>query len=181
MKLINIQTDITAQRTKWVGRFILYDLKYKHIFEIKYLQISTLITRGMEFIEILRTNKNKAFWNDVLHSWVTLQMIMKPQPISDILNTNRVNPLYKDIRYNSKIHYNVNSVCIKNQRFVHFFIDIPILFFRKTYILCICKNRLTAPNTHRHNNMQHRGTTTEAPPMHGPQKGTRGGGQIPPR
>ena len=50
---------------------------------------------------------------------------------------NTVNPLYYDIRYNSKIRYNVNSVCTKNQRIVYFFIDGPLLFFKKTYVLDI--------------------------------------------
>ena len=31
-----------------------------------------------------------------------------------------VNPLYNDIRYNSKIRYNVNSVCIKSAERVLF-------------------------------------------------------------
>ena len=30
----------------------------------------------------------------------------------------------------------------QNQRIVYFFIDSPILFFRKTYVFDICKNRL---------------------------------------
>ena len=29
------------------------------------------------------------------------------------INVHTLNPLYHDIRYNSKIHYNVNSVCTK--------------------------------------------------------------------
>ena len=33
----------------------------------------------------------------------------------------------------------------KNQRIVYFFIDSPMLLFRKTYVLDICKNRLTDP------------------------------------
>ena len=53
-----------------------------------------------------------------------------------------MSPLYNDIRYNIKIRYNVHLVGTKNQRIVYFFIDIPILFFRKTYVLCICKKRL---------------------------------------
>ena len=55
---------------------------------------------------------------------------------------NTVNPLYNDIRYNSKICYNVNSVCTKNQRIVYYFSDSHMLFFRKTYVFDICKNRL---------------------------------------
>ena len=48
-----------------------------------------------------------------------------------------VNPLFNDIRYNSKIRYNVNLVCTKSADRI-FFIDIPVLFFMKTYVLCIC-------------------------------------------
>ena len=51
---------------------------------------------------------------------------------------NTVNPLYNDIRYNSKIRYDVNLVSTKNQWIVYFSIEIPMLFFRKTYVLCIC-------------------------------------------
>ena len=43
-----------------------------------------------------------------------------------------VNPLYNDIRYNNKIHYNVYSVC------TYIFVDSPMLFFRETYVLDIC-------------------------------------------
>ena len=46
-----------------------------------------------------------------------------------------VNPLYSDIHYNSKIRYKFGLH--KNQRIVYFFIDIPFLFFRKIYVLCI--------------------------------------------
>ena len=42
-----------------------------------------------------------------------------------------MNPLYNDIRYNSKIRYNVNLVCTKISGSCVFFIDIPMLFFRK--------------------------------------------------
>ena len=66
----------------------MHDSKYKDIFETKYLKISTLTTRGMEYIETLRTNKNNAFWNDVLHSWIILQRQIKPQSISEKLCTN---------------------------------------------------------------------------------------------
>ena len=52
-----------------------------------------------------------------------------------------VNRLYNDIRFNSKTRYNVNCLH-KNQRIVHFFIDSPMLFFRKIYVFDICKNRL---------------------------------------
>ena len=48
-----------------------------------------------------------------------------------------VNPLYNDIHYNSKICYNVNPICTKNQWIMYFFIDIPMLFFGKTYVLDI--------------------------------------------
>ena len=54
-----------------------------------------------------------------------------------------MNPLYKDIRYNSKIRYNVTLGCTKISGLCIFFIDIPMLFFRKTYILCICSNCLS--------------------------------------
>ena len=51
-------------------------------------------------------------------------------------DTSTVNPLSNDIRYNSKARYNVNLVCAKIS--VYFFIGIPILFFRKAHVLCIC-------------------------------------------
>ena len=41
-----------------------------------------------------------------------------------------MNPLYNDIRYKSKIHYNVNQAGQKTADHV-LFIDIPMLFFRK--------------------------------------------------
>ena len=50
---------------------------------------------------------------------------------------NTMNPRYNDIRYNSKIRYNVNLVCTKISG-PCIFINIPMFFFRKTYILCIC-------------------------------------------
>ena len=52
---------------------------------------------------------------------------------------NTVNPLYNDIRYNSKIRYNVNFCQHKHQRIVYIFIDRPMLFFRKTYVLDIVR------------------------------------------
>ena len=55
---------------------------------------------------------------------------------------NTMNPLYNDIRYNSKLCYNVNLVCIKISGLCIFFIDSPMLFFKKTYFLDICKNCL---------------------------------------
>ena len=44
-----------------------------------------------------------------------------------------VNPLYNDFRYISKIRWSAQKSvdCV-------FFIDIPILFFRKTSVFCIC-------------------------------------------
>ena len=45
--------------------------------------------------------------------------------------TCTVNPLYNDIHYNSKIRYNVNLVCTKNQRMVYFFNDIPYVIFQE--------------------------------------------------
>ena len=47
-----------------------------------------------------------------------------------------VNPLYNNIRYNSKIRYNVRPICTKSADRV-FFIDSPMLFFGKTYVLDI--------------------------------------------
>ena len=52
-----------------------------------------------------------------------------------------VNLLYNDIRYNSKIRYNVNLVCTKKSADrAFFFIDIPMLhvIFMKMYVLCVC-------------------------------------------
>ena len=62
-----------------------------------------------------------------------------------------MNPLYKDICCNSKIHYNISSVCTKNQRIVYFFIDSPMLFLRKTYVLDICRdsNKYTKQMIHK--------------------------------
>ena len=51
---------------------------------------------------------------------------------------NTVNPLYNDIRYNTKIRYNVNLVCTKISGSCIFFINISMLFSNKTYVLCIC-------------------------------------------
>ena len=56
-------------------------------------------------------------------------IFIKPQNFG---TTDTVNPIYNDIRYNSKIRYNDNLVCTKNQRIVYFFTDFPKLFFRKT-------------------------------------------------
>ena len=56
--------------------------------------------------------------------WKFLLFTFQPQ-----LHT--VNPLYNDIRYNSKFHNNVNLVCTKFSGSCTFSIDIPILFFRK--------------------------------------------------
>ena len=53
-----------------------------------------------------------------------------------------VNPLYNDIRYNSKIRYNVNPICTKISGSCIFFIDSPVLFYGKTNGLDIYKNRL---------------------------------------
>ena len=66
-----------------------------------------------------------------------------PQRPTNLYNT--VNPLYNDIRYNSKIRYDVNLVCTKISRMCIFFIDSPMLFFRKTYVLDICKNSFAEP------------------------------------
>ena len=55
----------------------------------------------------------------------------------DPLYNDTVGPLYNELRYNSKIHYNVNLVCTKTRISCVFFIDIPMLFFRKTYVVCI--------------------------------------------
>ena len=55
---------------------------------------------------------------------------------STLISTT-VNPVYNDIRYNSKIRYNVNLVCAKISGSC-IFIDIPMLSFRKTYVLYIC-------------------------------------------
>ena len=55
--------------------------------------------------------------------------MLQPRNLNDITVKN------KDIRYNSKIRYNVNSVCTKISGSCNFFfIDIPMLFFRKTYV-----------------------------------------------
>ena len=60
---------------------------------------------------------------------------LKPEArVLDIASpmVNTVNPFYNNIRYNSKICYNVNLVCTKISGSWVFFIDIPILFFKKT-------------------------------------------------
>ena len=59
---------------------------------------------------------------------------LKPEArVLDIASpmVNAVNPFYNNIRYNSKLCYNVNLVCTKINGSCFFFIDIPILFFRK--------------------------------------------------
>ena len=48
------------------------------------------------------------------------------------IRSSTVSPFYNDIRYNSKIRYNVNLVCTKISGSCIFFINIPMLFFRKT-------------------------------------------------
>ena len=66
-------------------------------------------------------------------------------PVLSIKTKCTVNPLNNDIRYNSKIRCNVNSFCKKKQKnsgSCIFFIESPMLFFRKTYVLDISKNRL---------------------------------------
>ena len=50
---------------------------------------------------------------------------------------NTVNPLYNNIRYNNKIHYNVNLVCTKIRGSCIFFVVVPMLVLGKTYILCV--------------------------------------------
>ena len=65
--------------------------------------------------------RNVYFYN----SDTELEILLKP---------NTVNSLYNDIRYNSKIRYNVNLICTKisgSCGSADFFIDITILFFRK--------------------------------------------------
>ena len=48
------------------------------------------------------------------------------------------NPLYNDIRYNIKIRYNISPTCTKiSGSCIFFFIDSPMLFFGKTYVLDI--------------------------------------------
>ena len=55
-----------------------------------------------------------------------------------VKNPYTVNPLYNGICYNNKIRYNVKFGLHKNQPIVYFFIDSPVLFFRKTNSLKIC-------------------------------------------
>ena len=55
----------------------------------------------------------------------------------DVSLSITVNPLYNDIRYNSKICYNVNPICTNISGSCIFFIDTPMLFFGKTYVLDI--------------------------------------------
>ena len=49
-----------------------------------------------------------------------------------------VNPLYNDIRYNSKIRYNINSVCTKISRSCIFSLAVPCYSLGKIYVLDIC-------------------------------------------
>ena len=52
-------------------------------------------------------------------------------------NIITVNPLYNDILYNSKIRQTAIRSTQKSADRV-FFIDSPMLFFRKTYVLDTC-------------------------------------------
>ena len=58
----------------------------------------------------------------------------------DIANEN---PLYNDIRYNSKIRYNVNLVWTKISGSCIFSLTFPCYSSEK-HVLCICNNRLGA-------------------------------------
>ena len=62
--------------------------------------------------------------------------------------TRIVNPLYNNIRCNSKIRYDVYSVCSKISGSCIFFIDSPIIFFRKTYVFVI-SNKYTKRMIHK--------------------------------
>ena len=53
-----------------------------------------------------------------------------------------VSPLYNDIRYNSKIRYDVNSVCTKISGSCIFSLTVPRYFLGKHMFFDICKNRL---------------------------------------
>ena len=53
-----------------------------------------------------------------------------------------VNPLYNDIRYNSIICYNVNSVCTQISGSCIFSLIVPCYFLGKYTFFDICKDRL---------------------------------------
>ena len=47
---------------------------------------------------------------------------------------SKEDPVYNDNRYSSKNRYNINSVCTQISGLCIFFIDSPMLFFRKTNV-----------------------------------------------
>lgn len=88
LKMINVKNFIIALKTTWIRRLIMQDSKYKHIFELQYAKINSLIHRGSEFAYKLKIRGKNKFWNDILDSWIILQSQMKPQAFSDILGMN---------------------------------------------------------------------------------------------
>ena len=71
------------------------------------------------------TYGHRYLWNDLIH-WIRATLYNK------LIYVGTVNPVYNDIRYNSKIRYNVNLVRTKISGTCIFFIVIHKLFFRKT-------------------------------------------------
>ena len=65
IKMINLRNYICALKSAWIRRLIINDLKYKTIFETKYLKVEDLINRGLDFARVLKTNKSNKFWNNV--------------------------------------------------------------------------------------------------------------------
>ena len=57
-----------------------------------------------------------------------MMTMIREQQVSKVKNTiatSTVNPLYNDIRYNSKIRYNVNLVCTKISGSCTFSLTVP--------------------------------------------------------
>lgn len=88
LKMIQLNNYILALKCMWIRRLIITNANYKNIFQIYYTQISELITRGVEYMRRMKTNKNNQFWNDVLDSWIKLCNLNNPNTLEDISSVN---------------------------------------------------------------------------------------------
>lgn len=88
LKMINLNYYIYSLKCTWIRRLITSETKYKSIFEIYYTNVDNLITRGIEFVRKLKTNKPNKFWNEVLDSWVKVNNLICPTTFEDILSVN---------------------------------------------------------------------------------------------
>ena len=81
--------------------------------------------------------------------------------------SNTVNPLYNDICYNSKIHYNDNLVCTKISRLCIFSLTVPCYSVGKHTFFGICKNPLTQGNSNKYTkSMIHNKTVLKVSVIH---------------